>query len=55
MRQLHAEFQGLPCELCEQRLGVALHHKKFRSQSGDDSRENLIWLCKPCHDFAHGL
>lgn len=56
MRRLHLEMEGEPCEKCESRPGVALHHRVFRSQGGGDTRENLAWLlCQPCHDEAHGL
>lgn len=55
MAALHLELVGEPCERCEERRGVALHHKTFRSQGGGDERENLEWLCRPCHDEAHGL
>ncbi len=53
LRSLHLELRGEPCELCEQRTGVALHHKTLRSQGGSDVRDNLAWLCQTCHDFIH--
>ena len=55
LKRLHLELEGEPCERCEARPGVQLHHKIFRSQRGDDTRDNLAWLCGPCHDSAHGL
>lgn len=57
MKRLHLELAGEPCEgPCEGiRPGVLLHHKTFRSHGGGDVRENLAWLCRPCHDEAHGL
>ena len=55
MAALHLELAGEPCERCERAIGVALHHKTFRSQSGHDDRANLEWLCPACHDSAHGL
>lgn len=30
------------------------HHRKLRSQGGEDSHENLIALCPGCHAWAHG-
>lgn len=53
--RLHLELAGEPCERCEERVGVELHHKTFKSHGGDDTRENLEWLCGLCHDEAHGL
>ncbi len=55
MKRLHLELHGEPCEACGLRPGRHLHHRTFRSQGGDDSRENLAWLCPPCHDAAHGI
>jgi 5-methylcytosine-specific restriction endonuclease McrA len=55
LRQLHLELVNEPCDRCGLRAGVQLHHKRFRSQAGDDARNNLEWLCAPCHDEAHGL
>ncbi len=55
MKRLHLELVHEPCERCGLRAGVALHHRTFRGQGGDDTRENLEWLCRPCHDAAHGL
>jgi HNH endonuclease len=42
-----------PCELCERRPGTDPHHVQFRSQGGDDTPENLLWLCRLCHDGIH--
>jgi hypothetical protein len=32
---------------------LEVHHKEFRSQSGDDSGENLITLSAGCHAAIH--
>ena len=55
MRELHLEYEGEPCDRDCGRVGVELHHKIFRSQGGSDVRDNLEFLCSPCHDEAHGL
>lgn len=55
MKRLHLEYAGEPCDRDCGRIGVELHHKVFRSQGGDDVRENLEWLCRFHHDEAHGL
>jgi hypothetical protein len=44
-----------PCEVCELRPGIQVHHRKFRSQLGGDEESNLSWLCGPCHGNAHGV
>jgi 5-methylcytosine-specific restriction endonuclease McrA len=33
---------------------LEVHHKEFRSHSGDDSELNLITLCTFCHAQTHG-
>ena len=53
MAQLHLEYQGEPCEVCEERIGSILHHVKFRSRGGDDVRANFLWVCPIC-DSDHG-
>jgi 5-methylcytosine-specific restriction endonuclease McrA len=32
---------------------LEVHHKEFRSHSGQDSEENLITLCVCCHGAIH--
>lgn len=33
--------------------GHHAHHVKLRSQGGDNSPENLRWLCFDAHDWVH--
>jgi 5-methylcytosine-specific restriction endonuclease McrA len=42
------------CQSCGAMSNLEVHHKEFRSQSGDDSEENLITLCATCHAGVHG-
>ena len=35
--------------------GFSVHHKRKRSQLGDESGPNLRWLCGVCHDKEHGI
>jgi len=44
---------GWRCQLCGTRSGLEVHHKEFRSQSGDDSEQNLMTLCAACHAAQH--
>jgi 5-methylcytosine-specific restriction endonuclease McrA len=32
---------------------LEVHHKEFRSHSGEDTEENLIMLCTACHARVH--
>jgi 5-methylcytosine-specific restriction endonuclease McrA len=41
------------CQSCGAMSNLEVHHKEFRSHSGDDSEENLITLCTACHDIVH--
>lgn len=38
------------CEANCGRRGMDPHHVIKRSQGGDNSLENLVWLCRYCHD-----
>ncbi len=44
---------GWRCQLCGTRSNLEVHHKEFRSQSGNDSEQNLITLCAVCHAAMH--
>ena len=41
--------------LCEECTAVAvdIHHIIFKSQGGKDNIENLIALCRECHNKKH--
>ena len=41
------------CEV-DGKVAVDVHHIIFKSQGGKDEIENLIGLCRKCHDTAHG-
>jgi 5-methylcytosine-specific restriction endonuclease McrA len=39
---------GWRCQYCGTMSNLEVHHKQFRSHSGEDSEENLIRLHVPC-------
>ena len=41
------------CQSCGTMSNLEIHHKQFRSHSGDDSEQNLITLCITCHASVH--
>lgn len=53
LKRFRLDNLGEPCFLCEKRPGTQAHHKTFRSQGGDDHADNLLWLCRICHDGIH--
>jgi 5-methylcytosine-specific restriction endonuclease McrA len=44
---------GWRCQSCGARSSLEVHHKEFRSHSGDDSEQNLITLCSARHATVH--
>ena len=44
---------GWRCQSCGTMSNLEVHHQEFRSQSGDDSEQNLITLCSACHATVH--
>jgi 5-methylcytosine-specific restriction endonuclease McrA len=44
---------GWRYQSCGTMSNLAVHHKEFRSQAGDDSEGNLITLCCTCHALLH--
>lgn len=54
LRQKVLRRDGWRCQGCGARQQLQIHHKEFRSHSGDDSEENLITLCDHCHKLVHG-
>lgn len=52
------EQDVIHCEICGKsgridKGNFDIHHIKPRSQGGKDNIENLILLCRKCHDLAH--
>ena len=41
------------CQSCGAMSNLEVHHKRYRSHSGNDSEENLITLCVSCHEEMH--
>jgi 5-methylcytosine-specific restriction endonuclease McrA len=54
LREQVLRRDGWRCQLCGSMSNLEVHHKELRSQSGEDSEQNLITLCVACHSLAHG-
>ena len=44
---------GWRCQSCGTMSNLEVHHQELRSQSDDDSEQNLITLCNTCHSAIH--
>jgi 5-methylcytosine-specific restriction endonuclease McrA len=55
LRQHVLRRDGWRCQLCGNMSNLEVHHREFRSHSGDDSEENLITLCTACHSETHHI
>jgi len=49
--QVETRDQG-KCQRCG-RAGKDAHHRKPKARGGPDRFDNLIYLCRSCHDWAH--
>jgi 5-methylcytosine-specific restriction endonuclease McrA len=54
LRQQVLRRDGWRCQSCGAMSDLDVHHKQFRSRSGNDSEQNLITLCSTCHAQTHG-
>ena len=54
LRQQILRRDGWRCQSCGAMSNLEVHHREFRSHSGEDSEENLITLCHHCHQVVHG-
>jgi 5-methylcytosine-specific restriction endonuclease McrA len=55
LRQQILRRDSWRCQSCGAMANLEVHHKEFRSHSGEDLEGNLITLCVDCHKAAHGL
>ncbi len=53
LRQQVLRRDAWRCQSCGIMSNLEVHHKEFRSQSGNDSEQNLITLCSACHGSVH--
>ena len=53
LRQQVLRRDGWRCQSCGAMANLEVHHRQFRSHSGDDSELNLITLCTACHTQTH--
>ena len=49
----YGEQDYIICRACLKRKAVDIHHIIFRSKGGTDDINNLVALCRYCHNKAH--
>jgi 5-methylcytosine-specific restriction endonuclease McrA len=47
------EGEIMMCQYCRSKPVTDIHHIVYRSQGGSDEVDNLIGLCRLCHQQAH--
>jgi 5-methylcytosine-specific restriction endonuclease McrA len=55
LRQQVLRRDGWRCQVCGTMSNLEIHHKEFRSHSGNDSEDNLVTLCSACHHQIHEI
>src|ERR1035438_528252 len=53
LRQQILQRDGWRCQSCGAMVNLEVHHREFRSRSGEDSEGNLITMCAECHAILH--
>jgi len=53
LRERVLRRDGWRCQFCGSMTNLEVHHKEFRSHSGQDQEDNLITLCNGCHSAEH--
>lgn len=57
LKQYVLKRDGYLCQSCKKKTKnnaeLHVHHILFKSNGGTDTKNNLITLCKPCHDKLH--
>ena len=48
------ESRGKQCEVCESKRNVQVHHLSYKNVFNEEP-EDLILLCKNCHEKEHGI
>ncbi len=53
LRRRVLERDGWRCQRCGRRDRLEVHHLEHRSRGGRDANDNLIVLCRECHELIH--
>lgn len=55
LRKVVLDRDGRKCTRCKSRLRLQAHHKFYRMRWEDSEPDDLITLCRLCHQKEHGL
>ena len=53
LKQYVLERDGHRCQRCKAQQALHVHHLQWRRNGGADTHQNLLTLCKACHDTIH--
>lgn len=51
-KKLLKDKKGI-CEICGKKTQTEKHHIKTKGSGGDDTKDNLIEVCRICHTKIH--
>ena len=54
-RRIKSKHNRCQSPMCQNRTNLTVHHKKPISEGGEDIEENILVLCRDCHDKVHGI
>lgn len=55
LRESVLRRDGYRCTRCPSQFYLQAHHKFYRSRFEDSITDDLVTLCRPCHEREHGL
>jgi len=48
-------IRGKKCEICGSTVRINVHHLSYKNFGGNEEPEDLIVLCRICHEGEHGI
>jgi hypothetical protein len=55
IRDTVLERDGKRCRVCNRAGMLNVHHRCYSERWGDESIDDLITLCRKCHELFHGI
>ncbi len=54
LRELASKRANKRCEFCTA-PGHSVHHVKYPKSFSEDELDNVVVVCKKCHELSHGI